>query len=187
MTSDDENGKLPETPSKRSDESIPAQSNEPTAPSDLLDTVPPEILETFAELLKEAGDDPVKIRRFMKLSWSIYRGPYPPAQVFKEYEDAFPGAAQWLFDRTTERINHRQHLENKQVDGSEARMNRSQFFSVVIALASIIGAMIVAIYTKSWIVPSVMMVVGVGGPTAGQILARSLFNLSNERKENGET
>jgi uncharacterized membrane protein len=137
--------------------------------------VPDELRETLNCLFEEARQDPSLIHEF-KLKLSQYRGPFPPAEILKEYNEVYPGAAQWLLDQTSLQIEHRHALEKRQVDGVERRMDRAQWFGFSIALLAIALASAANYYTGSWIFSIALAAMGVGGPVVGQALGRSVRN-----------
>ncbi len=141
------------------------------------DEIPTEVLEVLNTLLKEAGSDPSVLSLITETKMSAYRGPFAPPEIVKEYEQAFPGAGQWILDRTGGQVDHRHGLERLQVEGAERRMDTAQRNGFVIALIAIPSAVYVFVTTPSSIGAIVslgIMAIGVGSPTAGQAFTRAL-------------
>lgn len=44
-----------------------------------------------------------------------FKGPLPPPEMLAQYEDVFPGAAEWIFEQAAAQGNHRRKMEAKLV------------------------------------------------------------------------
>jgi len=176
MTSNEEGSKPPGELSKRSN--APASKDQAKDLEKVLADIPPQILETFEKLLEQAEDDPAKLSRFRaELKWSIYRGQFPPAEIIGEYERILPGSGLWLLDRIKSQVNHRHALERLRAKAWERLAIRGQWSGLGVALFGITVSGIVAIWTGAYIFPSILAAVSVGGPTAGNVLIKSIRHL----------
>lgn len=150
----------------------------------LADKLPPEILDILLKLLEKAGEDPAKLSQLAsQVRWSSSRGDLPPAEVFGEYEREYPGAGGWLLERITAQSNKRQEIALLQAEGLENRADRAQWFGLVVAVCGIIISGFTHILTSSWIFPSILAIVAIGGPSSLPILARSLQKYLGAREE----
>jgi uncharacterized membrane protein len=131
-----------------------------------------ELLRTFIQDLKSSASPVSQITSVSK----YYSGPFPPAELISDLENARPGAGQFLLDLTERQTIHRQTLENLQVSGQEKRMGRGQIFGFVIGTLSILAGPLVIILTNSW--PGMwggvfITAIGVGGVTVAKMVTRS--------------
>jgi Predicted membrane protein (DUF2335) len=145
----------------------------------MLDILPPDIRAAF----KQSGK-PVTTEVLM--SMAMYRGPYMPATMAAEYERHFPGWGTRMLELTETQVSHRQELERRQVDRSEARMDRGQTFAFAIAAMSVVASVLVLMLAPpSWFIALAvvgMLVVGVGGPAVARVLAAK-FRWPNSKPE----
>ncbi|MGO9173459.1 MAG: DUF2335 domain-containing protein [Rhodomicrobium sp.] len=111
------------------------------------------------------------------MKWSIYRGQFPPAEIFGEYEHVLPGSGAWLLDRIKSQVNHRHALERLRTKAWERLAIRGQWFGLGVALFGIAMSGIVALWTGAYVFPSILAAVSVGGPTAGNALVKNLRHL----------
>jgi len=136
--------------------------------AEMLDVLPPDIRAAF----KQSGK-PVTTEVLM--SMAMYRGPYMPAAMAAEYERHFPGWGTRMLELTETQVSHRQELERRQVDRSEAPMDRGQVFAFAIAVLSVAASVLVLMLVPpSWFTALAvlgMLVVGVGGPAVARVLA----------------
>ena len=134
----------------------------------MLEVLPPDIRAAF----KQSGK-PVTTEVLM--SMAMYRGPHMPAAMAAEYERLFPGWGTRMLELTETQVSHRQELERRQVDRSEARMDRGQTFAFAIASMSVVASVMVLLAAPpSWFTALAvvgMLVVGVGGPAVARALA----------------
>lgn len=153
-----------------------------TLPGDSLDPysrtenrIPPEILEQIPPELRERLEQGIQVTKEFAASMAMYRGPWPPAAILAEYEQQFPGWGVRMLDLTEKQVAHRQALETKQVERSEARMDIGQKLSFAVAAISLASATLILTTAPQYWLTSIValgiVVVGVGGPVVARILA----------------
>jgi uncharacterized membrane protein len=105
--------------------------------------------------------------------------PLPPPEVLSEYERSFPGLVNRLIAWTDEQRKHRFRLEARRAEREERRLDRAQIFAAIISIVGLALSAYVSTAASSfgyavsnWIVPCVIAVVAIGGPTAAVYLAR---------------
>jgi len=98
-----------------------------------------------------------------------YSSPLPPPEVLVQYEKAQPGLVKKIIEMTEAQGNHRRELETKKLESDIKHQKRrdceakiGQFCALTIAISSIIGGAITAIYGYEW-AGSVIGVSGIGG------------------------
>jgi uncharacterized membrane protein len=154
-----------------------APTTRPEQAADVLSQPQTEILPPgLNDVLRTAGvdtEDP-NVTKALAISLMMFRGslPIPPPPVLEEYERISPGLTKQLIDWTDQQRQHRQAIEKKKTDGSEARMNRGQFIAAGIAVLGLALSTVLGIFGNPW-VAAVMAIVSIGGPTAAVYLART--------------
>jgi uncharacterized membrane protein len=112
--------------------------------------------------------------------------PMPPPDVLVKYEKSFPGLVGRFIGWTEEQRKHRFSIEQTRVNREERRLDRSQIFAFITGLVSLGLATYTATISNSfgpvasWIVPCVIAIVGIGGPTAAVYLSR--MNIKDTNK-----
>ena len=108
---------------------------------------------------------------------SEWRGPLPPPQQFREYDEVYPGAAKLILDEFQAQSAHRGQLEKKLVDGELRAGTIGQITAPVIAVAGmVVGGLVIASghATSGGIVGTM--------PTASIVIA-FLYQSHNRREE----
>ena len=103
-----------------------------------------------------------------------YNGPIPPPDMLAEYNRAVPGAGDEIFRSWRQQQQHRHGIEEQRTSRDEARMDRSQRNTLIIALIGLALATVTALLDGNPWVAGVIAVVSVGGPNAATILSRLL-------------
>jgi uncharacterized membrane protein len=156
--------------------------NEPedqnSAPSS--EILPPEI----GTVLRSAGvntEDPNVIRA-VQISVTMASGslPLPPGSVLAEYDRAVPGLASTLIELIKDQRGHRQALER----AADRRMNISQYSSIFVIILGLCIAGWLG-YRGLLLVPSIIAIISVGGPTAAIWFARNSRLLQNASLADG--
>lgn len=90
-----------------------------------------EIMDTLPQVQREAVRAIVTALTIEK----IWRGPLPPPEVLKKYNDAFPNGAERIFEWTERQTTHRMDLENQAIPEELRQSRRGQFFGFFVAIA----------------------------------------------------
>jgi uncharacterized membrane protein len=137
-----------------------------------------EILPPALEsAVRNSGVDPrdPKVFRALQISLTMmFAGSLPiaPPAILKEYGNVHPELVSKLIKWTEDQSAHRRDLERMRTEGSETRLNRSQWIGGAVAIGGLILAAIAGQYSA---VASVFIAIaGVGGPTAAIWLARNM-------------
>lgn len=110
---------------------------------ELKNIIPEKVNEIINELppaKKEVIEESIVALTIQKL-WS---GPLPSPDTLKEYNKAFPNAAEKIFNRSERQSEHRMVLENLAIKSDLKQSERGQLYGLVIALSVFIGAFILA-------------------------------------------
>lgn len=144
----------------------PEATNAPEAISDT-------VLEELADTDLDKDTQRVVATRIEQRLTQI--APIPPPSMLAEYDRYFPGLGRELIEAWKGQQQHRQALERETTAGSEKRSNRAQHYALVVAIAAIIGGVILGLYGSAWAAGAAVAIViaGVGGPAAAAIFARS--------------
>lgn len=78
-------------------------------------------------------------------------GPLPPAEELIKYNNVVPGAAERIIQMTEKQSAHRIALESMVVKGQLDQSNRGQVLGFSIAVAFLIGAVVVTLYGYPWV------------------------------------
>jgi len=115
--------------------------------------------------IRTSGNSPVVI--------TVNVAVMPPAEELAKYENAVPGAGEHIIAAADQQRFHRQGIENKLVDGSERRRDRSQLISGGLSFTGLIAATVLGLLGNPWIA-GMIAVVAVGGPLAAQQMATTI-------------
>lgn len=155
----------------------------------------PEVIpQPVQDALREAGFDTrdADIRRAVSITLtraSAYFGPIPPAEMLAEYDRLRPGLAVQIIQWADEQQQHRRALEKLSTTGAENRMNRGQGFAFVIAITTVIAAVVIALLGPSpmaWLTALGFVAIGIGGPSVATIYARSIAKNAQADKSRPE-
>jgi uncharacterized membrane protein len=128
----------------------------------------------LGEVLRREGIDPSdpKTSRVLEISMMIASGSsaLPPAFTVEPWEHLYPGISRKFVEWTEVQSAHRRYIEKQRADRSEARQDRSQTFTVTIAIVGLSLATIVGVWGNPW-VAGVIATVAVGGPAAAVAIA----------------
>lgn len=94
---------------------------------------------------------PESIVRAVRIEFS---GPLPHPQVLAQYNEALPNGAERIMQMTESELRHRQGMEH-----------RGQFFAFVIAVAALLGGIVLIALGRSveGLVPLLSAIAGLGG------------------------
>ena len=128
-------------------------------------------------ILRNAGVDPTdpNVSKALEVSLTMmFSGSLPlaPPPILKEYGNIRPELIDKLIEWTEQQSAHRRKLERLRTEGSERRLNRSQWIGAAVALGGLGLAAIVGSYSASTAIAIVL--VAVGGPTAAIWLAHNM-------------
>jgi len=133
----------------------------------------PQLPEQIARSLQRQGIDPDDPQVALILSQvAHFQGPMPHPDIMAGYNEIYPQAAELIFSNFESQSEHRRHIEKKQVLGSEIRQYVSQVSSFLIALSGLGISGYLGLTTDRWLVPIVIALVAVGGPSTATILSR---------------
>ncbi len=118
----------------------------------------------------------------LQISYSNYSGGAIPPEFAEKWEKVVPGAAKTILDLSISEVEHRRQLQKIEEDNSQKRANRGQIFGFTLAITSVVSALIIALFTKLWLLAVLLFVCGIGGPLAAQTIART-FNLRKTESE----
>ena len=75
---------------------------------------------------------------------TFFAGPLPPPAILREYDRAYPGAAQQIIQMALSQSAHRQHLEKVVVEGNDRRATRGLYMAwSLVTLVLIFGFVLV--------------------------------------------
>ena len=100
-------------------------------------------------------------------------GPLPSAAALREYEQIAPGLPGRIADQFIAQGGHRRELEKKEADSGARRRDRGQTMAFWLALSSIVAATVLGVWGNP-VLAGVVVIVGVGGPAAAFVLARTV-------------
>lgn len=80
---------------------------------------------------------------------AVFRGPLPPPDLLKAYNEAHPDAADRILRMTEAQGAHRRMAEEAIVKESLIRARRGQVFGFVIAMTAILGGIALLFFDKS--------------------------------------
>lgn len=83
-------------------------------------------------------------------------GPLPPPEILKGYAEVYPDASEKTFKWVEEQQSHRHHMEEKQMDMFLKQNTIGVISGVIIALAFVVGGIILIIMDKEVIGLSIM-------------------------------
>ncbi|MBV4417601.1 DUF2335 domain-containing protein [Clostridium tyrobutyricum] len=103
------------------------------------------ILEKEADMPEVIDESPLKRkdqqRKIIKATSSFFSGPLPSPDIFKQYEEICPGAADRIISMAEKQMDHRQNIENIFLKSR----SRNSFIGVIAALIIAICAIISAV------------------------------------------
>ena len=78
-------------------------------------------------------------------TYAYHADPLPDPESFREYNELLPGAANRILEMAEKEMQHRQAIESS----VERRQVRGQTFGFILALASLIGALLLLLAGES--------------------------------------
>ena len=142
-------------PSEASDAQKGSEQDDPTngdltpIPKDPDSILPPELLERLPKNVRE-----------VVLRAASFRGPLPPSEMFREYEDVVPGSGDRIIKIAENQQAHRIQWEETALVGESRSVARGQWFGFIVALACIGSAVYLGVNDQV-VVPGIL--VGIGG------------------------
>lgn len=79
-----------------------------------------------------------------------YSSPYPPIEYLRGLDQIVPGGAQHLIDQADAQANHRRGLEEDVVHNGQRRANGGQWLGFAIAIAFLVGAILLILKGHDW-------------------------------------
>jgi uncharacterized membrane protein len=163
-------GEKPKPPSKPAEGRAEPPRNE---------IVPPALESILRDISVDPRDPNVskalEISLTMMFSGSL---PLAPPPILKEYGNIRPELIDKLIKWTEDQSAHRRELERLRTEGSERRLNRSQWIAAVVAVGGLILAAFVGSYSNpngaTAAIAIAIALVSVGGPTAAIWLAHNV-------------
>ncbi len=154
------------------------------------DDLPPGGSPVGPEIVKplpaQDDDDPEETsaqagRRTAKLEVSRttfeFRGPLPPPELLKSYNDAFAGCAERVVAMAEKQSGHRQELEKMIVEGNCKAQTRGQWFAFILALVVIGGGVYLLAQGKSIEGFSAIIL------AVGSLVAALIYGRTEQKKE----
>lgn len=138
----------------------------------------PAVLGALQRLLQPNDDEDSETRRALiqQIQTVAYQGPIPPPQMLADYDNMVPGLADRIVRKWEEQQDHRRKLERAVVERDEGRMDRSQKYALVVALAGLGMAAVLGLAGASPWIAGVVAVVAVGGTSSAVLIGQSLAN-----------
>lgn len=159
-----------------SEESVPSQEptseNKPDKELIHSDNVIPDEVEAMLEGLPEAQQKAVKAILIGVSHQSIWRGPLPPPEVLKQYNEAFPNGAERIFKEAQKQTDHRISLEKHAIPENLRQSAKGQIFGFIIALAFLIASFIL-VYTGHDVAGTIMGTVDIAALVAIFVYGRN--------------
>ena len=96
-----------------------------------------------------------------------------------------PGLGKQIIDGVVAKLENSKRLDEIRITGAESRMNKAQYFGLVVALSSIGGAVYMAtavpkISASLAAIAIVLVCAGIGGPSVARVIADRIY-LSKSR------
>jgi uncharacterized membrane protein len=162
----------------KSGDNLPERAEPKTPQEQIPDELLPEeqVPTELAAVLRKRGIDlqNPSVRQAVRVTASVTltQGPIPSAQALAEYEDVRPGLVDQIIGWADAQIKHRMNRENYASERAERRLDRSQRNAFILGSVALILAGALAYLGSGGWVPTVIAVVGVGGPNAATLLSR---------------
>jgi uncharacterized membrane protein len=123
------------------EELIPQQQPEQEKQQELPTTEIPKELQEFEELLEDLPEE--NRSAFRALIFAIeqrtsWRGPLPPPDKLKEYNDAVPDGAERILKTAEKQAEHRMAMEKQAIPEDQRQSRHGQHFAFIIALSFLI-------------------------------------------------
>ena len=136
----------------------------------------PAVLDALQRLLQPVDGEDSETRRALiqQIQTVAYQGPIPPPQMLADYNNMVPGLADRIVRKWEEQQDHRQKLERAIVEQDEGRMDRSQKYALVGALAGLGVAAVLDLAGASPWIAGIIAVVAVGGTSSAVLIGQSL-------------
>lgn len=117
-------------------------NEEPTQKEDHFDSIIPEEVQEILTGLPEPQKKAVEAILLGISYQRIWQGPYPPPEILKAYNDAFPNGAENIFLESKAQREHRHALENKVIPEELSQSRRGQTFGFIITLAFLVASFV---------------------------------------------
>ncbi len=82
---------------------------------------------------------------------AIYSGPIPPPDLFRQYDEVLPGAAERILAMAERQSEHRQKMETTVINGDDKRATQGQLCGFIVAMTTVIGGFILIALGKDGI------------------------------------
>lgn len=93
--------------------------------------------EKSKEIRRQPVNDSQMISQEIVFS-QMHKGPIPPADEFRKYEEVLPGSADRILTMAEKQSAHRQTMENRAISEGIKSSNRGQIFGFIIAILVIL-------------------------------------------------
>lgn len=111
------------------------QKNFPQRSTDANFTIPEEVKPIIENLPEDQQAKVVKAMIAVSRTW---RGPMPPPDVLKKYNDCAPNGADRILQMTEKRSDHNMRMEDKAISGELQQSKLGQIFAFIIAMSFLI-------------------------------------------------
>lgn len=142
-----------------------------TALPGLPSALPPDLRKTLEKLPpEERASVQRQVIEYVQhtVTQVAFQGPYPPPDMVAEYERHHPGFLSELLARTRDAQVHIHRMDERELSGQFAYLNRGQFLGFLVALSGIGGAVACAYLGQ----PAIGVALGLAGlaPVIGHFL-----------------
>jgi uncharacterized membrane protein len=79
-----------------------------------------------------------------------YSGPLPAPELFRQYDEVLPGAAERILKMAEREAAHRHEMEQMGVYGSLRQIGRGQTFALIVFLGAIVAGVVIALSGAPW-------------------------------------
>lgn len=145
-------------------------------PVELPDDFPSEFVEVIEKLPDEKSRQQV-IQ--MVAAIRIHRGPLPPPEDLKAYEEVVPGAAREILDMAKSQQAHRQSTEFGVVEHSKSQENWTTFIGSLM-IFSLIGCGVLAMYWEYLVVAGIIFGTTIASITIAWLTGKSRSSRSKK-------
>lgn len=128
----------------------PNQENDESKSKDIhQEVIIPEEVEELLSELPEPQQKAVKAVLIGVYSQRIWRGPLPPPDILRDYNNAFPNGAERIFIETQKQTAHRMELEKIAIPAELSQSKRGQDYGLIIALSFLLASFVLIILGHS--------------------------------------
>ena len=140
------------------------QPSETDLKEHLEDTLPEEVQQELVEFIEELDSLPREEREKaileLKTTRTHYRGPIPPPELLRGYDEVLPGAANRIIEMTENQQSHRMELEKIVISSNAKDAHLGVIFAFILGLVVISGGILMILMDKGTVLGSVFSFAG---------------------------